>query len=88
MTRLASADYFTFYVPPPSSRTPMPILQKPRKANQKLMASCFYRAIDAWNSLSPSMRSLDTLSKFKLVLSNNTAQLIRHCIVFNDLNID
>jgi hypothetical protein len=68
LTDISPSDFFTFYVPPASSRTPMPTLQKPRRANQKLLSSFCCRAIDAWNALPPSVKTQDSLPKFKRAL--------------------
>ena len=83
LTPLSPTDYFNMYVPPSASRTPMPIIQKPQKASKKLMSSCFYRAIDAWNSLSPSIRNADSLPKFKNALLNLSSDLLKFCNVFS-----
>jgi len=68
LTPLPSSDYFKFYYPPASSRTNYPILVKPNKGSAKFFSSFFNKSIDCWNSLSPSIRSVDTLSKFKSLL--------------------
>ena len=70
LTPLSPSSLFQFYYPPPSSRTVLPIIQKPRRASQKLSSTFGYRAIDAWNSLPPSVRTIDSLPKFKSALKS------------------
>ena len=65
-----SPSLFQFYYPPLSSRTVLPIIQKPRRASQKLSSTFGYRAIDAWNSLPTSVRTIDALNKFKSALKS------------------
>ena len=62
--------YFKLYIPPQSSRTPLPLLQKPTKGSAKFFSSFFNRSIDCWNCLSPATRTTDSLPKFKSLLSN------------------
>ena len=70
LSPLSVSECFTFYNPPAASRTPMPIIQKPRKATQKYLSSFLFRGVDAWNSLPPAIRTLDSLPKFKQALKN------------------
>ena len=68
LTPLPSHEYFNFFYPPSSSRTLLPLLQKPAKGSVKYFSSFFNRSIDCWNSLGTSVRSADSLSKFKSLL--------------------
>jgi hypothetical protein len=68
LTPLAWDHYFNLFIPPPSSRTPLPILLKPTKGSTKFFSSFFNRSIDCWNSLSPAVRTADSLSHFKSML--------------------
>ena len=69
LTPLSWEHYFKFYIPPPSSRTPLPSLQKPTKGSAKYHASFFNRSIDCWNYLPPALRTTDSLPKFKSLLT-------------------
>src|SRR5664279_2758258 len=62
--------YFKLYIPPQSSRTPLPLLQNPLRGSAKFFSSFFNRSIGCWNCLSPATRTTDSLPKFKSLLSN------------------
>jgi hypothetical protein len=70
LTPLPYAHYFQFYYPSVSSRTTFPLLLKPASGSVKFFSSFFNRSIDCWNSLHPSIRFADSLSKFKTLLSS------------------
>jgi ribonuclease P/MRP protein subunit RPP40 len=71
LTPLCCEQYFHFYSPPASSRTASSILLlKPISGSAKYFSSFFNRSIDCWNSLNPSIRSADSLFKFKTLLSS------------------
>jgi hypothetical protein len=71
LTPLSCEQYFQFYTPPASSRTAsLTLLLKPIRGSAKYFSSFFNRSIDCWNSLNPSLRSADSLFKFKTLLSS------------------
>jgi hypothetical protein len=78
LTPLNCNQYFKFHTPPFSSRTTQPSLQKPIKGSVKLFSSFFYRAIDCWNYLPPPVRTAQSLSKFKSLLSNTDLSMFLH----------
>ena len=65
MSPIVSTDHFLIHRPITSSRSSMPLLQKPLRCNTKLSSSFFYRQVDAWNSLPCALKSLPSLTSFK-----------------------
>jgi hypothetical protein len=77
LTSLSWSHHFTFYYPRSSSRSTFPVLLKPAKGSAKYFGSFFNRSIDCWNSLHHSIRSADSLSKFKnLLFSADLSQFL------------
>ena len=62
-------EHFNFYIPPAASRSSSPKLVKPVKANNTVMCSFFYRAVDCWNSLPHDVRYCKSLPLFKHLIS-------------------
>ena len=65
MSPIVSTDHFLIHRPITSSRSSMPLLQKPLRCNSKLSSSFFFRQVDAWNSLPCALKSLPSLTSFK-----------------------
>ena len=64
MSPIVSTDHFLIHQPIPSSRSSMPLLQKPLRCISKLSSSFFYRHVDAWNNLPCALKSLPSLTSF------------------------
>jgi hypothetical protein len=63
-------EVFLIYTPIASSRSNSPYLLKPICASNKVLSTFFYRSVDAWNALPPSLRSCSSLPAFKRGLKN------------------
>jgi hypothetical protein len=63
-------EVFLIYTPIASSRSNSPYLLKPICASNKVLSTFFYRSVDAWNALPPSLRSSSSLPAFKRGLRN------------------
>ena len=61
-------DHFIRYYPPVSSRSASSYLIRPRKCCDKLLSYLSFRSIDAWNDLSPDIKSATSLGSFKLAI--------------------
>lgn len=61
-------DHFIRYYPPVSSRSASSYLIRPRKCCDKLLSYLSFRSIDAWNDLSPDIKSASSLSSFKIAI--------------------
>jgi ribonuclease P/MRP protein subunit RPP40 len=61
-------EFFTFHVPPLSSRHPIPFIQKPKSATNHLLSSFRYRSVDCWNSLSLEVQNATSIKSFKTAL--------------------
>ena len=62
-------EFFTFHVPPASSRQSAPFIQKPRSANNRLLSSFRYRSVDCWNSLPQEIQNASSTKSFKIALT-------------------
>ena len=68
MSPIVSSDHFLIHHPILSSRSSMPLLQKPLRCNHALSSSFFFRQVDAWNYLPCALKVLPSLPSFKAAL--------------------
>jgi hypothetical protein len=65
LTPFDPSTVFNTYHPPTCLRSNLPVIQKPVHASNKLLATLFYRCIDAWNYLPVDLRYSRSLCAFK-----------------------
>jgi hypothetical protein len=70
LTPFNQHEIFLIYTPIASSRSNSPYLLKPICASNKVLSTFFYRSVDEWNVLPPSLRSSSSLPAFKRGLKN------------------
>lgn len=64
LTPLDPSAYFTFHLPPQSSRSTTALLVRSPRASDQLLRSFFYRAIDCWNGLPGHVKDAASTNSF------------------------